>query len=123
MNLLRLQALLTLLMRHASSYVELGAAAAAEYRTAWTRRIVVRLVGITAGFAGVMALWATGLVALWDTDWRLAYVAGSAMVLLVTAAATLYGAFARRRAGPSSDVLQSELRKDMELFLEWKSTL
>jgi uncharacterized membrane protein YqjE len=122
-NLLRLQALLTLLMRHASSYVELGAAAAAEYRKAWARRFVLLLIGITAAFAGVLALWATGLVALWDTDWRLAYVAGSAMVLLVTAAGTLYGALSRRPAGPSSGVLQSELRKDMELFQEWKSTL
>jgi H+/Cl- antiporter ClcA len=122
-NLLRLQALFKLLMRHASSYVELGAAAAAEIRNAWARRIVLLLVGLIAGLVGVVALWATGLVALWDSDWRLAYVAGSAMVLLVTAAGTLWGALARRPAGPSSDVLQSELRKDMELFQEWKSTL
>jgi len=122
-TLLRIQALLRLLLQHAGSYAELGAAAAAEYRSAWARRLVMLLVAIVSGIAGIAALWGTGLVALWDTPWRLAYVAGSAMALLIAAGATLYAAFSSRPAGPSSGMLRAELKKDMELFQEWKCTL
>ena len=123
MNLLRLQALFGLLVQHASSYAELGAAAAAEYRRAWARRCVLLLVAVATGIAGIAAAWTTGLVALWDTPWRLAYVAGSAMLLLLVAGISLYLALVPRTAGPSAGLLRSELRKDMELFQEWKRTL
>ena len=123
MNLLRIQSLLRLLVQHASSYGELAAAVAVEYRSAWVRRIVLLMVGIVTAIAGVFATWAVGLVALWGTPWRLAYVAGSAMLLVVVAVTCLYYALAARPSGPSSSVLRSELRKDMELFNEWKRSL
>ncbi len=123
MNLLRIKALLGLLLRHASSYSELAVAAAAEYRRALARRLLLLAIGTVAALAGVFAAWATGLVALWDTPWRLAYVGGSALVLLVVAGACLYYALSARSPGPSSGVLRSELRKDMELLQEWKRSL
>jgi hypothetical protein len=121
--MLRLQALLRQLLEHADSYTELGAAALAEYRSAWRRRLVWLLVGAVTGIAALATMWATGLVALWETPWRLAYVAGSAMVLLVISGAALHAALARGAPGPSAGLLRSELRKDMELWQQWKRTL
>lgn len=112
-----------LLLEHVSSYAELGAAAAAEYRRAWMRRLVLLLAGFLAAMTGLAALWAAGLIAFWETTWRLAYALGSAMALLVAGGACLYGALARAEPGPSAGILRSELRKDKELFEQWKATL
>lgn len=112
-----------LLLEHASSYAELGAAAAAEYRRDLIRRLVLLCVGAFTAVAGLAALWITGLIAVWDTGWRLAYAMGSAMVMLVGAATALYCALARSDPGPSVGLLRSELRKDLELFEQWKATL
>lgn len=120
---MRIQALVRLLVQHLGSYLDLGAAAAAEYRSAWLRRLVLLIVGIATALAGAVAMWTAGLVALWDTPWRLAYAGGSALLLLLVAATSLYGAIARRPAGPSIGVLRAELSKDMELFQQWKQTL
>jgi len=117
------QALLLQLARHLSCYVQLGATAAGEYRSAWVRRVVLMLVAVVTMVAGLVAVWIAGLVGLWDTPWRLAYVVISAAVLLGTAAVTGYSAVKARSAGPASRVFGSELRKDLELFSEWKSTL
>lgn len=120
---MRAQALVRLLVQHFGSYLDLGAAAVAEYRSAWARRLVLFVVAAATGIAGVVALWATGLVALWDTPWRLGYVAGSAVLLLAVAAGAMYGAVASRPAGRSAGVLRSEFNKDMELFQQWKQSL
>ena len=64
-------ALLFQLGRHLLCYLQLGVTAAAEYRSAWVRRIVMLLVGVVAAIAGLIALWITGLVAVWDTPWPL----------------------------------------------------
>lgn len=120
---LRFQAVALELARHAGSYVELGAAAADECRSAWKRRLAMLVVGATAGMAGVAVSWAAGLVALWETRWRLTYLLISAALLLAVGAALLYHALARRSSGPAAGFLSSELRKDMELFQQWKSTL
>ena len=118
-----LQAVIGLLARHTVSYVELGAAAAAEWQSVWMRRVGLLLLALATGIAGIAALWGTGLLLLWDTRWRFAYVLGSAIVLLIVAVFALRGALGRRSAGPSSSALKSELHKDMELFEQWKSTL
>lgn len=112
-----------LLLEHASAYVELGAAAAEECRRALLRRALLLFVGLIAAVAGLAGLWLAGLVAVWDTAWRLTYVLGSALVMLVTAGVTLYCALARSEPGPSAGMLRSELRKDKELFQQWKATL
>jgi uncharacterized membrane protein YqjE len=117
------QAVLMQLARHLSCYVQLGATAASEYRSAWVRRLVLMVVALVTFAAGLVALWVAGLVGLWDTPWRLAYVVISATVLLGVAAITCYSAVKARVAGPASQVFGSELRKDLELFNEWKSTL
>jgi hypothetical protein len=120
---MRIHALLLLLAQHIGSYMELGAAAATEYRSAWVRRAVWVTAGLMAGLTGLLALWGAGLVALWDSTWRVAYAGGSAIALLVVAGVALYCGLADRTSGPSAGVLKTELRKDMELFQEWKSTL
>ncbi|MET0279569.1 MAG: hypothetical protein ABW278_00395 [Steroidobacteraceae bacterium] len=120
---MRIHALLLLLAQHIGSYMELGAAAATEYRSAWVRRAVLVTTGLAVGIVGLVALWGAGLVAVWDSSWRVAYAGGSAVVLLAIAGAVLYSGLAARMSGPSSGVLKSELRKDVELFQEWKSTL
>jgi hypothetical protein len=119
---MRLHALLLALAAHLGSYLELGAAAAAEVRRSWIRRALLAVLAATACLAGAGALWLVGLLALWDTQWRLAYVVITAGLLLLAAAAATMCAVARRPAGPFTGVLQSELRKDVELFQEWKST-
>jgi len=117
------QALLLQLARHFSCYVQLGATAAGEYRSAWVRRVVLMVVALATLIAGLVALWIAGLVGLWDTPWRLAYVVCSATLLLGGAAVTGYSAVKAQSAGPAAEVFGSELRKDLELFNEWKSTL
>jgi uncharacterized membrane protein YqjE len=121
--LLRLRAMALLLVEHASSYAELGAAAAAEYRRALIRKLVLLVIGALTCVAGLAALWTAGLIAVWDTGWRLGYAVGSALVLLAIAGASFYCALARQQIGPSGGMLRSELRKDMELFRQWKATL
>jgi hypothetical protein len=121
--LLRLRAMALLLLEHASSYAELGAAAAAEYRRALLRRALLLFVGLFTGVAGLAALWIAGLAAVWDSPWRLPYVLCSALVMIAAAGTCLYCALARREPGPSAGILRSELRKDMELFQQWKATL
>lgn len=114
---------LRLLVQHLGCYLDLGAAVAAEYRSAWARRLAWLVVGVATGIAGMVALWATGLVALWDTPWRLWYVAGSALLLLGIAAIALHGALNGRPSGAAADALRAEFTKDMELFQQWKQTL
>ena len=120
---MRAQVLIRLLAQHIGSYLELVAGAMDEYRGAWVRRLALALVAVMTGIAGAAALWATGLIALWNTPWRLAYVLISAVILLVTAVWSLRAALMERVSGPRSRVLRSELQKDMELFEQWKSNL
>ena len=120
---MRIHALLLELLRHLSSYRELGTAAAQEYRSAWARRAVLALLAAASGVTGFVALWMAGLIELWATAWRLAYVMSSASLLLVVAAAALYAALRRPVDGHIARTLRSELHKDLELFEQWKSTL
>jgi hypothetical protein len=117
------QALLLQLVRHLGCYLQLGAAAAVEYRSTWLRRALLILIAVVAGTAGLAALWIAGLVALWETPWRLTYVIVSAVAVIIVSAVALYLVLAKASAGPAADLLGTELRKDMELFLQWKSTL
>ncbi len=117
------QALLLQLVRHFGCYLQLGAAAAIEYRGTWLRRALLLLIAVVAGTAGLTALWIAGLVSLWDTPWRLTYVVITAATVLVISGVALYLVLSKGSAGPAADILGSELRKDMELFLQWKSTL
>lgn len=120
---LRFRALAQELARHAGSYLELASAAAGEWRSAWQRRLAMLLLGAAAGLAGLVIAWAAGLVALWGTPWRMAYLMVSSALLLIAGAALLRRAMAHRTSGATAGLLRSELRKDMELFQEWKSTL
>jgi uncharacterized membrane protein YqjE len=116
-------ALAPLLMRHLASYAELGAAAASEYRSAWARRLCLLVLGMVAALAGIVALWAAGLIALWDTPWRFTYAGASALLLLIIAIATLWGALAAGATGPSTGAFKDEVQKDLALFRQWKGTL
>ncbi len=118
-----LQALIGLLARHAASYMDLGAAAASEWRSALMQRIALLGMALALGVAGLVALWGAGLLLLWDTPWRVAYAFISAALLIIIAFSALRGALGSRSAGPSAGALKSELQKDMELFQQWKSTL
>jgi len=120
---MRLQAILLALARHLGTYLELGAAAAVEYRRVWLRRVVLLMLAALAFFVGVAALWLTGLVALWGTGWAMAYVMGSSALLLVIAFAAGTAAMAQSGDGPASKVLRNELSKDVEFYNEWTSTI
>jgi uncharacterized membrane protein YqjE len=111
------------LARHTGSYGELAAVAVDEWRSAWKRRLAMLLVGAAVGSAGLAVAWVAGLVAIWDTPWRMTYLVVSSAFLLVLGVTFLSFALRRRTSGPSASLLRSELRKDMELFKEWKSTL
>ena len=103
--------------------MELGAAAAAEYRSAWLRRTLLLLLAAVTLVAGMAVLWLAGLMAIWNTGWAMTYVFGSGVLLLLVAMAACATAMSRRAAGPASTVLNTELRKDVELFQEWQSTI
>jgi len=116
-------ALLRLAARHLSSYLELGNAAAAEFRSALVRRLALFILAGLAGTVGLAALWAGGLLLLWPTQWRMLYVGISGLALVAFATWALSRALGARPAGHSGGILRSELNKDMELFNQWKSTL
>jgi hypothetical protein len=116
------QALLLQLAQHLGSYLELGASAMTELRSAWVRRVVLAIIAAALAIAAVAALWGAGLIALWETTWRLPYVIATGVLLLGGAVFSLYCAV-ERPAGPSGSMLRAELQKDMELFQEWKRTL
>jgi uncharacterized membrane protein YqjE len=121
--MMRLPAVLRALARHLGIYAQLGAAAAVEYRSAWLRRIWLAVAAIIAFVAGSCALWLAGLMAVWDTGWRMAYVVGSAVLLLLFAVVAWLIAMTRPAAGPVASVLKSELHKDAELFQQWQSSI
>ena len=112
--------LLRSLAEHLGSYLELGSMAAAEYRDVWLRRLLLAVVVAVAGITGIVLAWIAGLIALWDTPWRLRYVIASAVLLLISAAIALYRLRSATEYGPYVNVLKSELAKDRELFEQWK---
>lgn len=116
-------ALIGMVARHLGSYFELGAAAAGEFRGALARRALCAAAGMIVSIVGLLALWGTGLMSVWDSTWRLPYAAVSAVLLLALGAWLLRAALVKADSGPSTGVLRSELQKDMELFQQWKSTL
>jgi len=116
-------ALIRMVARHLGSYFELGAAAAAEFRRALARRALCVFMGMAASIVGLLALWGSGLISVWESTWRLPYAVVSAVLLLAVGVWLLRSAMARTHSGPSTGVLRSELQKDMELFQQWKSTL
>jgi uncharacterized membrane protein YqjE len=116
-------ALLRLVAQHLASYVELGSAAAAEFRSALARRLAFVVVAALAGTVGLAVLWSAGLLAFWGTPWRMMYIVVSGVILVGAAGWALWHAVATTRSGPSAGILRSELSKDMELFQQWKSTL
>jgi hypothetical protein len=120
---MRAQALLLQLARHLGYYLQLGVVAAAEYRGACMRRVVLMLVGLATGILGLAALWCAGLFALWDTSWRMPYVLFSTATLLVASAWSIQRALAPAPAGHAAGMLKAEMDKDMELFHQWKSTI
>jgi uncharacterized membrane protein YqjE len=119
---MQLDRMIRSLAEHLGSYLELGTLAAAEYRDFWLRRLILAAVVVVAGMWGLAIAWIAGLMALWDTAWRLPYVIGSAVLLLGAAGWSLGLLLARMQDGPSVSVFKSELSKDRELFEEWKRT-
>lgn len=112
--------LLRSLAGHLGSYVQLGMLAAAEYRDVWLRRLLLAVIVVLAGVTGLTLAWIAGLIALWDTPWRLLYVIATAVVLLAIAAIALYRLRTATGYGAPVNVLKAELLKDRELFEEWK---
>lgn len=120
---LHVLALLAPLGSHLASYAELGAAVAEEYRAAWVRRLVWAAVALLAGVAGLATAWLAGLIALWETPWRLTYVVVSAAVLLLVAGIGAALALAVPRRGHATGLLREEFRRDRELLATWTRTL
>lgn len=120
--MLRGYAVVQLLVQHVGNYADLGTAAAAEYRDTLARRVLLAVVAAVAGVTGLAALWATGLAAVWNTPWRVLYLGVSAALLIAVALWALGGALSTKADGPSVRLLKAELRKDLELFEQWKST-
>jgi hypothetical protein len=118
-----LRALLPALVRHLGTYLELGAAVAAEYQGAWVRRALLCLIAALALFAGAGIFWLGGLMALWDSTWRVPYVLSTGVLLLVAGATAGIAASKRPSGGTVGGILKSELRKDAELFQQWKDTI
>ena len=120
---MRLPAVLLALARHLGTYIQLGAEAASEVRSALIRRVVLALLAAAAFIAGSAALWLAGLMAVWQSPWRMAYVVGSGVLLLLFAVVAWLVAMMRPASGPATGILKSELNKDAELFQQWQSTI
>lgn len=119
---LRLLGILPPLSRHLSAYAELGAAAAAEYRASFSRKLCWAALATVAGLAGLVAAWMIGLVAFWETPWRLTYVITSAAVLLAVAVIAAAVAFSPEQGGRAASLMREEIHKDMELVAQWTRT-
>ncbi len=120
---MHLQALLLQLARHLGCYVQLGAEAASEYRSTWVRRAVLALVAVATSAVAAMAAWAAGSCCPMGYPMAAGLCrshggrAGGRSHCAVLP--RVHAAPQRHRRGN----LESELRKDVELFQQWKSTL
>lgn len=112
--------LLQVIAQHLGSYIELLAQAATEYRASIRRRLLFGAVAAVMATATLAAVWTTGLALLWDTSWRVAYCAASALVCL--ASTVVLGVLATRRAapGPHTQILRNEAAQDLALLQEWR---
>jgi hypothetical protein len=112
--------LMQVVIQHLGSYMELVGRAAAEYRASFLRRALFAAAAIVLAVGTLVSAWFTGLALLWDTQWRMAYCAGS--VLICLAATTAFALLAIRRAvpGPSIMILREEASQDLALLQEWR---
>jgi uncharacterized membrane protein YqjE len=112
--------LIQVAIQHLGSYIELAGQAASEYRATFLRRAMYATAALVATVATLASAWVTGLALLWDTQWRLAYCAGSVLLCLV--AATILCILALRRPGPGPHVrtLRAEAAQDLALLQEWR---
>lgn len=86
------------------------------------RRLACAVGFVAFGICALAAVWGAGLVLAWNTPWRITYAVTAALVLIAAAAAFLI-ALRRSSAGPHGMELSSEVRKDLELFHQWRQTL
>ena len=107
-------------IQHFGSYIELIAQAAAEYRAAFLKRVILATAAVVTAVATLASAWVTGLALLWDTQWRVAYCVGSVLVCLV--ATIILASLAMRRAlpGPHRTMLRTEAAQDLALLQEWR---
>jgi uncharacterized membrane protein YqjE len=107
-------------IQHLGSYIELLAQAAAEYRASLLKRALFAIAALVAAMATLVSAWITGLALLWDSQWRMAYCVGSALLcLLATIVFTLF-ALRRPAPGPSIRILRQEASQDLALLQEWQ---
>jgi hypothetical protein len=119
----KLIGLLQALAQHVGSYGELVADAAGEYRGHFVRRIVTFAVAVVLGVVGLVAAWAAGLIAVWDSAYRIPYAAGSALLALFISGLLITLAVRAPGSGPRVSRLKRELAMDAQLFNDWKKSL
>ena len=109
-------------IQHFGSYIELMAQAAAEYRTAFLKRVLLATAAVVTAVATLASAWVTGLALLWDTQWRAAYCVGSVLVCLVATTILASLAIRRPQPGPHGRTLRAEAAQDLALLQEWRRT-
>ena len=112
--------LVQVVLQHLGSYLELVGRAASEYRASLLKRALLATAALVTAVATLATAWVTGLALLWDTQWRLPYCAGSALVSLVATVILVSLAMRRPEQGPSIRVLREEASQDLALLQEWR---
>jgi uncharacterized membrane protein YqjE len=114
-------ALAQVVLQHLGSYMELVGRAAAEYRATLLRRALFAAAAMVTAVATLVSAWVTGLALLWETPWRTAYCAASALLCLAATIALAAVAMRRPAPGPSIRTLREEASQDLALLQEWRS--
>jgi hypothetical protein len=119
----KLIGLLQALVQHTSSYTGLVCDAAGEYRSRFVRRVVLLVSAVVLGVVGLVAAWAAGLIAVWDSAFRMYYAVGSALVALIVSGLLVSMVIKAPVPGPRVSRLKRELAMDAQLFHDWKNSL
>jgi uncharacterized membrane protein YqjE len=112
--------LIQLLARHGSSYAELMSGVLAELRDMLGTRIAFTLAGIVLSISGLVAVWGSLVLVLWESASRNAIVITVAVLLLGGGGVCLWHGVSKSAPGPQRTRFKRELQLDLELVQQWK---
>ena len=108
--------------RHAGAYAELLVEVAAEMRASLKVRIELLVASIILGAAGIVSIWASIVLYVWELPTRNAIALIVAALLLATAVLCAWLGIRGGKRGAGQTRLAQELRLDRELFNTWSQS-
>ncbi len=108
--------------KHAGAYADLLVEVAAEMRASLKLRVELLVASIVLGGAGIVSIWASIVIYVWELPTRNAIAFVVAAALLATAVLCAWLAIRGGRRGAGQTRLAQELRLDRELLDTWSQS-